>query len=49
MMLATVHIIMGEAVGCCSHYLGSSSWLMFPLFWIRLVVAVSIILDQAIG
>jgi hypothetical protein len=43
------YIIMGHAVGCCSHYLGSCCWLLFPLFWIRLVVTVSIILGQTVG
>jgi uncharacterized membrane protein len=37
------------AVGHCSHYFGSGCWLLFPLFWIRMLVTVHIILGQAVG
>jgi hypothetical protein len=37
------------AVGCCSHYIGSGCWLLFPSFSIRLLVTVPIILDQVVG
>jgi hypothetical protein len=40
---------MGQAVGNCSHYCGSSCWLLFPLFCFDLVVTVLIILDQVVG
>ena len=39
----------GQDVGYCSNYFGSSCWLLFPLFWIRLLVTVPIILDQVVG
>jgi hypothetical protein len=38
-----------QAVGYGSYYFGSGCWLLFTLFWIRLLVTVHIILDQAIG
>jgi hypothetical protein len=38
-----------QAVGYCSHYFESGCWLLFPLFWIRLLVTDHIILDQAVG
>jgi hypothetical protein len=38
-----------QAVGYSSYYFGSGCWLLFPLFWIRLLVIVPIILDQAIS
>ena len=38
-----------QAVGYCSHYFGSDCWLLFPLFWIRLLVTIPIILDHAVG
>jgi hypothetical protein len=42
--LVTVPIILDQAVGYCSGY-----WLLFTLFWIRLLVTVPIILDQDVG
>jgi hydrogenase-4 membrane subunit HyfE len=59
-MLVTVHIILDQAVSYCSHYFGSGCWLLFTLFWIRmlllfklfcinLLVTVPIILNQAVG
>ena len=38
-----------QVAGYCSHYFGSGCWLLFTLFWIRLLVTVPIILDQAVG
>jgi hypothetical protein len=38
-----------QAVSYCSHYFGSGCWLLFPLYWIRLLVTVPVILDQAVG
>jgi hypothetical protein len=38
-----------QAVDHCSHYFGSGCCLLFPLFWIKLLVTVPIILDQAAG
>jgi hypothetical protein len=48
-MLLTVQIILHLPVGDCSHYIESGSWSLFLLFWIRLLVNVPIILDQAVG
>jgi hypothetical protein len=45
-MLATVPIILDQAVGYCSHYFGLGCWLLFPLFWIRLLVTIPINLSQ---
>jgi hypothetical protein len=47
--LVIVPIIVDEAVGYCSHYIRLGCWLLFPLFCIRLVVTVLIILDQVVG
>jgi uncharacterized membrane protein len=47
--LVTVPINLHQAGGYCSHYFGSGCWLLFPLFWIRLLVTVLVILDQAVG
>jgi hypothetical protein len=41
--------ILDQAVGYYSHYFGSGCWLLFPLFWIRLLVTVPMILDQVVG
>jgi hypothetical protein len=41
--------LLDKVVGYCFHYFGSGWWLPFPLFWIRLLVTVPIILDQAVG
>jgi hypothetical protein len=43
--LVTVPIILDQAVSNRGYYFGSGCWLLFPLFWIRLLVNVSIILD----
>jgi hypothetical protein len=48
-MLVTVHLILDQIAGYCSHYFGSGFWLLFRLFWIRLLVTVHIILGQAVG
>jgi hypothetical protein len=53
-------MILDQAVTYLSHYFGSGCWLLFSVFWRRLLVAVpiiseqsvdyfSIILDQAVG
>jgi hypothetical protein len=42
-------IILDQDVGYCSHYFGSGFWLLFPLFSIRLLIIIPIILDQAVG
>jgi hypothetical protein len=47
--LATVPVILDQAVGNCSVDLGSVCWLLFPLFWTRLLVTVPMILDQVVG
>jgi hypothetical protein len=47
-LLVTVPIILDQAVGHCSGDFGSGCWLLFPLFWIRLLMNVPMILDQAV-
>ena len=47
-MLATVPVILDQAVGYCSHYFGSGCWLLFKLFCIMLLVTVPIILNKAV-
>ena len=47
-MLVTVQIILHQPVGDCYHYIESGYWLLFLLFWIRLLVTVPIVLDQAV-
>jgi hypothetical protein len=42
-------VILDQAVDYYSHYVGSSCCLLFPLFWIRLLATILIILDQAVG
>ena len=60
MLLVTVSITLDHVVGCSSHYFGpgcwlrsyyfgSGCWLLFPILWIRLLVTVPIILDQAVS
>ena len=44
-LLVNVPIILDQAVHYCSHYFGLGCWLLFPLFWIMLLVTVSIILN----
>jgi hypothetical protein len=36
-LLFIVPIILDQDVGCCSYYFESECWLLFPLFWIRLL------------
>jgi hypothetical protein len=38
-----------QDVGYCSGDFGSGCWLLFPLFWTRLLVKVPMILDQVVG
>jgi hypothetical protein len=49
MLVVTVPIILDQAVGYCSDYFGSGCWLLFTLFWVKLLVTVHIIFDQAVG
>jgi hypothetical protein len=44
-MLMSVPVILDQVVDYCFHYVGSKFWLLFPLFWIRLLVTVSIFLS----
>jgi hypothetical protein len=48
-MFGTVPVILDQAVNYCSGYFVSGCWVLFQLFWIRLLVTVHIILDQAVG
>jgi hypothetical protein len=40
-LMVTVPITLDQAVGYSSYYFGSGCQLLFPLFWIRLLITVS--------
>jgi hypothetical protein len=48
-MLVNLPVILDQAVGYCSDDFGSGWWLLFTLFWIRILDTVQIILHQAVG
>jgi uncharacterized membrane protein len=47
-LLVIVPIILDQDVDYCSSDFGSSCWLLFTLFWIKMLVTVQIILFQAV-
>jgi uncharacterized membrane protein len=49
MLLVTVPIILDQAVGYSSYFLGSGCWLLFPIIWTSLLVTIPIALDQFVG
>jgi hypothetical protein len=44
-----VPVILDESDGYRSGDFGSGCWLLFTLLWVRLLVIVPIIVDQAVG
>jgi hypothetical protein len=44
-LLVNIPVMLDQAAGYSSYYVGSRCWLLLPLFWIRLLVTVPIILD----
>jgi hypothetical protein len=42
-------MILDQVISYCTGDFGSGCWLLFLLFWIKMLATVPIILDQAVG